>query len=256
MAAKKIAPVALLMLLMGGAGFWALQMIEQVEGGEDEVTPAERPQPAPVRVEASKRGGALSKFSREPSAGGESSADAGDDAGAPVVLKEGARGGALAGISRRRKAERAQADAGPDGSQEDWSEGPREAVGPSRWMRERLNDEEAGELRDDLESGEMEQARTLAMREDRQRSIHAVEARVQDCFAELVALEPERTGRLGLTWTMLAGGGVGLVTDPQVRANMGLREPGFEACIAGSLQGVEFEATGESEILVEWAFMP
>lgn len=253
MAAKKMAPVALLVVMMGGAGFWAMQMMGELEVEEEEkVRRPEAVQPPPVRVEASQRGGALSGLSRVEAPVEVASNEAGADAGGSAELV--ARGGALAGITKRRT-QGGKSDVGLE-EQEDWSEGPREVMGPSRWMRQRMSDEESRELQSELELGEMEQARILAMREDRQSSIDAVEVQVRDCFAVLVAQEPERSGRLGLTWTMLAGGGVGLVTEPRVRANIGLREPGFEACVAGALQGVEFEATGESEILVEWAFMP
>jgi len=252
-AAKKMAPVALLAVMMGGVGYWAMQTMGELEVEEEEkVTRPEAVQPPPVRVEASQRGGALSGLSRVEAPVEGAGNDAGTDAGSRAEAV--ARGGALAGITTRR-AQGGKSDVGPQG-EEDWSEGPREVMGPSRWMRQRMSDEESRELQSELELGEMEQARILAMREDRQSSIDAVEVKVRDCFGVLVAQEPERTGRLGLTWTMLAGGGVGLVADPQVRANMGLREPGFEACVAGALQGLEFEATGESEILVEWAFTP
>ncbi|RVU45754.1 hypothetical protein EA187_08295 [Lujinxingia sediminis] len=248
----KIAPVMVLVMGMGTAAWWASTTLASVDERDDEGVEAPFvPEPAPVRVEASKRGGALNALSSgtidEGDAGGRADGDVSN------VEQEVGRGGALARLERQRRVQRAE-----DASQaeEDWSEGPRAEVGPARWMPKRLSEEEAGELQSELDEGEMRQAQLLAMREDRQRSIDVVAPGVQACFEELRAREPQRQGRLALTWTMLAGGGLGLISEVQVRANVGLREPGFESCVMEAVQGLSFEATGESELLVEWAYTP
>lgn len=254
MKTSKIAPLMVLAVGMGAAGWWASAMLASVDEPREDEQGVEAPfVPEPVRVEASQRGGALHALS----AGASDEGDAGGraDGGVSNSEQEVGRGGAMAGLERRRQAERAD-DAAEMPPEEDWSEGPREAVGPARWMPKRLSEEEAQELQSELDEGEMRQARLLAMREDRQRSIDRVAPRVEACFEDLRLREPERQGRLALTWTMLAGGGLGLINEAEVRANVGLREPGFEACVMEAVQGLSFEATGESELLVEWVFMP
>ncbi|TXD34047.1 hypothetical protein FRC98_19500 [Lujinxingia vulgaris] len=251
MKTSKIAPVVVLVVGMGAAAWVVNSTLATVDEGEDKGVEAPfMPRPAPVRVEATKRGGALNALS----AGKLDLGDAGGraDGGVASSAEEVGRGGALAHLDRRRRAQRADDEGQPE---EDWSEGERAPVGPARWMPERLSEEEAHELQSELDEGEMRQAQLLAMREDRQRSIDVVAPRVGVCFEELRAREPERQGRLALNWTMLAGGGVGVIGEVQVRANVGLREPGFEACVV-QVEGLTFEATGESELLVEWVFMP
>ncbi|RAL21257.1 hypothetical protein DL240_14115 [Lujinxingia litoralis] len=246
MSAKtRVATLAIVGGLMGAVGYGMLASSGEAEV-EAEKTPG-RSASAPV---ASAKGGAFA--GRAMSAGGGAETQQGAVGGAEDRVEAG-EGGAQAQRSERRTREAVQPGAvSPDAGEE----GGMKGVGPLRWARQPLSPEALAVLEDELDEGEMRQAQELAMRQDRRRSIEAVEAGVRGCYEALRREQPERGGRVALRWTMVAAGGVGQVVDAVITANVGLRDAGFEGCVAQALRGLEFEAVGEAEVVVEWPFMP
>jgi len=144
-----------------------------------------------------------------------------------------------------------QTTGGPTGQ---WSDPTNERVlGSKDWMAE-VSEEDNERIDEVFERARAARFDPSLSPRDRRSSIEVAEEVVDGCFEELQTRFPAVEGRLIVEWESGASGGQGWIRAPRITTNYRLRDPTFEECVIGRLDGRTFPSADGEPITVEYPF--
>ncbi|MGM0558390.1 MAG: hypothetical protein ACQEVA_18540 [Myxococcota bacterium] len=127
-----------------------------------------------------------------------------------------------------------------------------EVLGPKAWMPE-LPEDEREEIDEELDRQSPDPFPIdLGVRRE---GIEVAKAVVFDCYDALRRRQPQRTGRIIVSFDVVASGGSATLENTEVPTNVKLDDPQFEACIIDGIDGLQIASSDEGTMRVKYPFL-
>jgi hypothetical protein len=127
-----------------------------------------------------------------------------------------------------------------------------QVLGPESWMAE-LPEEEREDIDQQLDEPPPKQfPLDLGVRRE---GIEVAKAVVFDCYDALQTRQPGRTGRIVVSFDVVATGSEAALRNVDVPTNLDLEDPQFESCIIDGIEGLRVPASEDGEMHVEYPFL-
>jgi hypothetical protein len=127
-----------------------------------------------------------------------------------------------------------------------------EVLGPKAWMAD-LPEEQREDIDEELDRQRPEPFPIDL--EVRREGIEVAKAVVFDCYDALQRRQPQRTGRIIVSFDVVAGGGSATLRNTDVPTNVKLDDPQFESCIVDGINGLRIASSDEGTMRVEYPFL-